>query len=117
MLPLDGLGAIASRYDAILSDVWGVIHNGVAAHPTAVEALVNYRKQGGRVVLITNAPIRAPIVAGMLDKLGVPREAYDTTIQVWLDPNRNHLPVRATQKSGGNDEGYELRLLELTAPN
>lgn len=80
MLPLDGLGAIASRYDAILSDVWGVIHNGVAAHPTAVEALVNYRKQGGRVVLITNAPLRAPIIVGMLDRLGVPRDAYDTIV-------------------------------------
>ena len=46
-----------------------------------------------------------------------PRELYDTTIQVWLDPKQHHLPVRATQRSGGSDEGYELRLLEVTAPN
>ncbi|MEP7102502.1 MAG: DUF3108 domain-containing protein [Burkholderiales bacterium] len=46
-----------------------------------------------------------------------PREPYDTTVQVWLDPQQHHLPVRATQKSGGSDEGYELRLVEAIAPN
>ena len=53
---ISGLRQIAASYDAVLSDVWGVVHNGVAAHPTAVEALANFRGQGGRVVLITNAP-------------------------------------------------------------
>jgi hypothetical protein len=46
-----------------------------------------------------------------------PREPYDTTVQVWLDPAQHDLPVRATQKSGPNDEGYELRLLEILALN
>lgn len=41
-----------------------------------------------------------------------PRDAYDTLVQVWLDPRQHDLPVRATQKSGPNDEGFELRLLE-----
>jgi len=39
-----------------------------------------------------------------------PREPYDTLVQVWLDPERHYLPVRATQKSGPSDEGFELRL-------
>jgi hypothetical protein len=42
-----------------------------------------------------------------------PREANDTTVQVWLAPQQHELPVRATQKSGPSDEGYELRLLEI----
>jgi hypothetical protein len=46
-----------------------------------------------------------------------PREAYDTTVQVWLDPQHHDLPVRATQKSGEGDEGYELRLLEVLPAN
>ena len=45
------------------------------------------------------------------------REAYDTTVQVWLDPKRHHLPVRATQKQGGGDEGFELRLVEVVTSN
>jgi hypothetical protein len=46
-----------------------------------------------------------------------PREPYDTTIQVWLDPRQHALPVRATQRSGPGDEGYELRLIEAVAAN
>ena len=40
----------------MLCDVWGVVHNGVAATPPACEALTRFREQGGTVVLITNAP-------------------------------------------------------------
>jgi HAD superfamily hydrolase (TIGR01459 family) len=75
-----GLAALAGDYDAVLSDVWGVIHNGRAAYPSAVEALVKYREQGGRVVLITNAPRPSPPIVTMLDHLGVPRQAYDAIV-------------------------------------
>ena len=34
-----GLEEIASRYDVILCDVWGVIHNGIQAFAPACEAL------------------------------------------------------------------------------
>ncbi len=74
------LSEISPAYDAILSDVWGVVHNGVAAHPTAVEALRNYRKAGGRVVLITNAPRAAAPIVAMLDDMGVGRDAYDALV-------------------------------------
>jgi len=77
---LAGLSEIASRYDAFLCDVWGVVHNGLEAHPSAVEALVNYRKAGGRVVFITNAPRPSPPIVDMLDRLGVPRSAYDAIV-------------------------------------
>jgi HAD superfamily hydrolase (TIGR01459 family) len=77
---LAGLSEIADRYDAFLCDVWGVVHNGLEAHPSAVEALVNFRQGGGRVVFITNAPrLSAPIV-DMLDRLGVPRDAFDAIV-------------------------------------
>lgn len=77
---ISGLSELAGRYDAVLSDVWGVIHNGVSAFPEAVEALRSFRRAGGRAVLITNAPRpSAPIIA-MLDRLGVPRDAYDAIV-------------------------------------
>ncbi len=77
---ISGLSDLSGRYDAVLSDVWGVIHNGVAAFPEAVEALQKFRQAGGRVVLITNAPRpSAPLIA-MLDRLGVPRDAYDAIV-------------------------------------
>ncbi|HEV7719194.1 MAG TPA: TIGR01459 family HAD-type hydrolase [Arsenicitalea sp.] len=75
-----GLSEISDRYDAIFCDVWGVVHNGLAAYQTAVEALLAFRRGGGRVVLITNAPRpSAPIIA-MLDLFGVPRATYDAVV-------------------------------------
>jgi HAD superfamily hydrolase (TIGR01459 family) len=77
---LTGLSRLADRYDVLLCDVWGVVHNGVAAHPSAVEALIDYRKSGGRVVLITNAPRPAAPIMEMLDAMGISRGAYDALI-------------------------------------
>ncbi|HEY9009482.1 MAG TPA: TIGR01459 family HAD-type hydrolase [Devosia sp.] len=77
---LAGFSEIAANYDAALCDVWGVVHNGVAAYPSAVEALVQYRKQGGRLVFITNAPRPSGPIVEMLDRLGVVREAYDAIV-------------------------------------
>lgn len=68
---------LAPHYDVVLSDVWGVTHNGVAAFPEACAALVRYREGGGTVILITNAPRPGEAVIRQLDRYGVPREAYD----------------------------------------
>jgi HAD superfamily hydrolase (TIGR01459 family) len=80
MTALTGLSAIAGNYDAILSDVWGVVHNGVEAHPESVAALAEYRRRGGRVVLITNAPRPSGPIVEMLDAMGVHRDAYDAIV-------------------------------------
>lgn len=77
---MTGLADIAADYDAILSDVWGVVHNGVAAHDSAVDALRRFREGGGRVVLITNAPRPAAPVIAMLDRLKVDPAAYDAVV-------------------------------------
>jgi HAD superfamily hydrolase (TIGR01459 family) len=74
------LSDLAPDYDAILSDVWGVVHNGVVAHAEAVEALRQFRQAGGRAVLITNAPRAVAPIVDMLDRLHVPRDAYDAVI-------------------------------------
>ncbi|SDG40908.1 TIGR01459 family HAD-type hydrolase [Pelagibacterium luteolum] len=78
--PTNGLSALVARYPAILSDVWGVVHNGVEPHWSAVEALVKYREEGGRVVLITNAPRPGPSIVAQLDAMDIPRTAYDDLI-------------------------------------
>ena len=73
----DHFRALAPRYDVVLCDVWGVVHDGVAAYAPAGDALARYRAGGGTVILITNAPRPSPWVVRQLDRLGVPREAYD----------------------------------------
>jgi HAD superfamily hydrolase (TIGR01459 family) len=75
---VDHFAPLAASYDIVLSDVWGVVHNGIAAAPDACDALARFRSQDGTVVLITNAPRPGEVVArSILDRLGVPHAAYD----------------------------------------
>src|SRR5262245_7118927 len=72
---------LAARYDLVLCDVWGVVHNGVTATRESCEALARFRAQGGTVVLITNAPRPGTVVIeSTLDPLNVPRAAYDGNV-------------------------------------
>ena len=71
------LDDVASRYGAVFCDLWGCLHNGVAAFPAAVAALQGFRAQGGKVILVTNAPRPKPSVARQLAKLGMPDDAWD----------------------------------------
>jgi HAD superfamily hydrolase (TIGR01459 family) len=68
---------LARDYDVLFSDVWGVVHNGIAAFDEACEALTKFRQRGGTVVLITNAPRPGFAVQRILDRLNVPHDAYD----------------------------------------
>lgn len=74
------LSLIADNYDCLLCDIWGVIHNGVAAFDQAVDALCRYRAMGRHVILITNAPRSSKDIYPQLAHLGVPRTAFDTII-------------------------------------
>jgi HAD superfamily hydrolase (TIGR01459 family) len=69
--------ALSGDYDVLFCDVWGVVHNGVAAFPAACEALVRFRQRGGTAMLVTNAPRPDAAVRRILDRFGVPQEAYD----------------------------------------
>jgi HAD superfamily hydrolase (TIGR01459 family) len=77
---IGGLADISARYDVILSDVWGVLHNGIDAFPAAGMALSEARSRGASVVLITNASRPSDRVELMLDQLGVPDTAYDAIV-------------------------------------
>lgn len=77
---VSGLSEIAADYDAIICDVWGVVHDGVQAHPAAVAALARFRKERGPVVLLSNAPRPPEGVAAILHKMGVSGEAYDAIV-------------------------------------
>jgi HAD superfamily hydrolase (TIGR01459 family) len=72
-----GLHELKSRYDVILCDVWGVLHDGRRSFPEPAQALLRFRAEGGTVVLLTNAPRPCGAVMRQLDGLGVPRAAYD----------------------------------------
>lgn len=74
---ISAFGEISGRYDLALVDLWGCVHNGHDIYPAAEAALVQFRRAGGQVVLVTNAPRPAAAVAARLDQMGLSRDAYD----------------------------------------
>jgi HAD superfamily hydrolase (TIGR01459 family) len=81
MIPiLPSIAPLAASYDAWLADVWGVMHNGAAPFTAACDACTRFRLGGGTVLLLSNAPRPAASVAAQLDRIGVPRFAYDAIV-------------------------------------
>ena len=72
------LSDISDRYDALFVDLWGCVHDGVRAYEAANEALISYRKAGGKVVLVTNSPKPRSGVEKQLLKFGVLEDAWDS---------------------------------------
>jgi HAD superfamily hydrolase (TIGR01459 family) len=77
---VERLSDLVDGVEVILSDIWGVVHNGLEAFPEACAALHAYRQQGGTVILITNAPRPADSVQRQLRKFGVADDAYDAIV-------------------------------------
>lgn len=76
---LQGLSAIAPKYQALLCDVWGVLHNGREAFAGVVDCLHAYRRHGV-VLLLSNAPRPNAPIREQLTQLGIPPSAYDTIV-------------------------------------
>src|ERR1700742_1162941 len=121
---VERLRDLVDGVEVILSDIWGVVHNGLEAFPVACAALHAFRQRGGTVILITNAPRPADSVQRQLRKLHVPDEIYDAIVSsgdltrhyvadhlnkkvYWLGPERDSSihrgldPVLATLDQAG----------------
>ena len=72
-----GLSQLAGRYDLLLCDLWGVMHDGTQASAGAVEAVSQFRAKGGAVIFITNAPRPRDAIEAQIEELGIPAAAYD----------------------------------------
>lgn len=71
-----GMAEIADRFDGLIVDLWGVIHDGAQPLPGAVDTLERLAAAGKPVCLLSNAPRRADHLAGRLREMGVPDGAY-----------------------------------------
>lgn len=91
---LQSLDEIADRYDAILCDAWGVLHNGRTPYPLAGPALARFRASGKPVIVITNVPKPRGPIPRQLERMGFPREAWDAIVTSG-DAIRAELAARA----------------------
>lgn len=73
-------GSLLQRYRVLLCDVWGVVHNGAVPYDKACDALIKFRKAGGTVILVSNAPVPKFQVQAMLDLIGVPDNISDDIV-------------------------------------
>jgi len=75
-----GLGQIADDYDAMLVDIWGVVHNGRIPFVEAIAALERFREDRGPIVLISNSPRPSVAIPEQFDEVGVPHTFYDAIV-------------------------------------
>jgi HAD superfamily hydrolase (TIGR01459 family) len=71
---------LSGRYPVWFSDIWGVVHNGVTPFEDACAALARHRKNGGIVILVTNAPRPSSDVQAQLGEIGVRTDVYDRVV-------------------------------------
>lgn len=71
---------LLARYDVILCDIWGVVHDGRTAYAAAGEALARFRAGGGTVILVSNVPTPAGNVERVLESMQVRRDAWDAIV-------------------------------------
>jgi HAD superfamily hydrolase (TIGR01459 family) len=77
---LSGLAEVAGDYDALVCDVWGVLHDGRAGNMNAVAALRNFRNDRGKVILLSNAPRPKRDVETMFKRFDIPPDCYDEIV-------------------------------------
>lgn len=75
---LESISSLARRYDVWLTDIWGVMHNGIEPFPKAVEACRIFRQGGGTIVLISNSPRPSETAIEQLREVGVADDSYDS---------------------------------------
>jgi HAD superfamily hydrolase (TIGR01459 family) len=116
---ISGLSELKDSYDALVCDVWGVVHNGRESFAPACEALARYREAGGEVVLVSNSPRPKPGFVDQLRGLGVPDAAWSDAVTSG-DATRRLLAERAPgpvwavgpARDAGLYEGLELEFSE-----
>src|ERR1700730_12086828 len=117
---VDALAPFAPRSDLFLCDVWGVVHNGVAAFPAANEALTRARAAGVTVIMISNAPRPGAVVKKRIMRYAVPASAHDDVVSS-CDVTREELLARpgarvfhlGAERDLPNYEGLDVTLVDL----
>ena len=74
---MNELDRLDRRYTTIICDIWGVVHDGGILLPGVIGRFQQFRNEGRKIVLLTNAPRPASTVQAHLDHLGLPRSLYD----------------------------------------
>jgi HAD superfamily hydrolase (TIGR01459 family) len=96
---LRGVGEIVAKYDGVILDLWGVVHDGNTPYPGVVDALERLKARGMPVVLLSNAPRRVAPIAERLTEIGIApslyRAIHSSGEDVWQHLSRRDDPFYA----------------------
>ncbi len=96
---IGGIAALAPRYDGFILDLWGVVHDGVAPLPGALECLETLKAAGKRIALLSNAPRRSDDVVERIVRIGIPGGLYHHVMssgeEAWQHLHRRDDPFYA----------------------
>lgn len=77
---INGLSEVIGKYDAVILDLWGVVHDGVDPYPNSIPAMTALKEAGIPVALLSNAPRRSSVVTGRMEEMGIARDLYGPAV-------------------------------------
>lgn len=124
-----GFADIVDRFDGLIVDQFGVLHDGDRPYPGVVDCLDRLHALGKRMVLLSNSGRRAVANRGRLEKIGLPAAHFEAVVTsgevAWraladrTDAFHRDLGRRCFLISAGSDasfvEGLDLELVDDAA--
>lgn len=85
---LSGIRDLADRFEIFILDQFGVLHDGTAPYPGAVETLVKLKQAGKRTLLLSNSGKRSAPNEARLERLGFVPGSWDFSSPRAKSPGR-----------------------------
>jgi len=82
---LPGVAGLIDRYDALLLDQWGVLHDGARPYPGAIDCLTRLRAAGKTVVIVSNSGRGGEENARSMERMGFDRGFFDEVVSAGDD--------------------------------
>jgi HAD superfamily hydrolase (TIGR01459 family) len=111
MRRISGLSEIASDFDGMIIDQFGVIHDGEKLYPGTLEVMARLAEAGVKVMIVTNSGKRSAANVRRIVKLGVPREHFIDCISSG-EVAYQSLTVRRAFIIGRQGDNYEFDGIE-----
>jgi len=77
---LNDFKQISNQYKSVFCDLWGCLHNGKESFQKSLDALLNFKKNGGIVILLTNSPRPSETVKKQIEHLGIAKFYFDEIV-------------------------------------
>ncbi len=95
---IDTIEAIASEYDVIVFDQWGVLHNGTTPYPFAIGAIEALKSKSPNVAVLSNSGKRSEPNAARISQMGFDANSFDYVMTsgeaLWRDIDQSHISER-----------------------